>query len=133
MHLNPKKIEIVSFDDIVNATVLSVSTATIATTFENDIKSSSGFQHKNINRTRKKVEIIFKDVLPRFTRKAYRMREASFVKLVDFVSKYTYVCRIRYRILPTYMHIHFIYDVSSPFGQSCLIYKFLYYLLVYRS
>ena len=70
MHLNPKKIEIVSFDDIVNATVLSVSTATIATTFENDIKSSSGFQHKNINRTRKKVEIIFKDVLPRFTRKA---------------------------------------------------------------
>ena len=42
MNLNPKKrkIEIVSFDDIVNATILSVSAATIATTFENDIESS---------------------------------------------------------------------------------------------
>jgi len=49
MSPNPKKkIEIISFDDIVNATVLSVSAATIATTFENDIKST----HKVIKRTR---------------------------------------------------------------------------------
>ena len=51
MSPNPKKkkIEIISFDDIVNATVLSVSAATIATTFENDINST----RKVINRTRK--------------------------------------------------------------------------------
>ena len=35
-----KKIGIVSFDNIVNTTILSVSTATIVTTFENDIMSS---------------------------------------------------------------------------------------------
>ena len=43
------------------------------------------------------------------------------------ISKYTHVCRITYRIIPTYIHIYFIYDVSSPFGQPCLIYKSLYY------
>ena len=56
MNLNPKKrkIEIVSFDDNINATVLSVSISSIATTFENDIESSSGYNHKVIERTRKR-------------------------------------------------------------------------------
>ena len=35
-----KKIGIVPFDNIVNTTILSVSTATIVTTFENDIMST---------------------------------------------------------------------------------------------
>ena len=65
---NPKKIEIISFDDIVNATVLLVSAATIATTFENDINST----RKVINRTRKRIDVIFRDLGPRYTRLAYR-------------------------------------------------------------
>ena len=70
MSPNPKKkkIEIISFDDIVNATVLSVSAATIATTFENDIKPT----HKVINRTRKRLDVIFRYLGPRYTRLAYR-------------------------------------------------------------
>lgn len=79
MNLDRKrKIDIVSFDDIVNASILSVSSSTMATIFENDISSSSGFKNKVINRTRQSVEIIFRDLGPAFTRRAYRMSESSF-------------------------------------------------------
>ena len=83
MSPNPKKkkIEIISFDDIVNATVLSVSAATIATTFENDIKST----HKVIKRSRKRIDVIFRELGPRFIRRAYRMEESSFWKLLDLI------------------------------------------------
>ena len=82
MSPNPKKkIEIISFDDIVNATVLSVSAATIATTFENDIKST----HKVIKRTRKRIDVIFRELGPRYIRRAYRMEESSFWKLLDLI------------------------------------------------
>ena len=46
-----RKIDILSFDDVVNDSILSVSDATMATIFENDISSSSGFNNKVINRT----------------------------------------------------------------------------------
>ena len=42
MNLDRKReIDIVSFDDIANASILSVSAAKMATIFENDILSSS--------------------------------------------------------------------------------------------
>lgn len=70
MSPNPlKKIVIVLFDNIINATVLLVYATTITTTFENDIKPT----HKVINRTRKRIDVIFRDLGPRYTRKADRI------------------------------------------------------------
>ena len=78
-----KNIKLVSFDDIVNATVISVFTGTMGTTFEINIKASVGFNHKVKIRTRKRVEIIFRDMGPRFMRETYRMSQAFFWKVLD--------------------------------------------------
>ena len=49
MNLDRKrKIDIVSFDDIVNASILSVSAAMIATIFENDISLETSWFIKNL-------------------------------------------------------------------------------------
>ena len=92
MNLDRKrKIDIISFDDIVNASILSVSIATMATIFENDISSNSRFNNKVINRTRQSVEIIFRDLGPTFTRRDYRMSEASFWKLLGLLKIYDHL------------------------------------------
>ena len=101
MNLDRKrKIDIVSFDDIVNASILSVSAATMATIFENDILSSSGFNNKVINRTRQSVEIIFRDLGPIFTRRTYRMNESSFWKLLGLLKIYDNLELKLFRMVP---------------------------------
>ena len=91
MNLDRKrKIDIISFVDIVNASILSVSIATMATIFDNDISSNYGFNNKVINRTRQSVEVMFRALGPTFTRRDYRMSEASFWKLLGLMVPYCY-------------------------------------------
>ena len=81
-----KIIELVSFDEIVSATVMSVSSALIATNLENDIYSSRG-GYKILSRTRKTVEFIFDDLGPRIVKRAYRMSDKSFWKLLVLIKE----------------------------------------------
>ena len=65
---------------------MSVSSASITISFENNIKSSRG-EFKVISRTRKKVEFIFKDIGPRFSKRTYRMSKKSFQKLLALIKE----------------------------------------------
>ena len=65
---------------------MSVSSALIATNLENDIHSSRG-GYKILSRTRKTVQFIFDDLGPRIVKRAYRMSDKSFWKLLVLIKE----------------------------------------------
>ena len=70
-----------SFDEIIGATILSVSAATLASNIQNDNNCTVK------PRSRKTVDVIFKSLGSRFVRRAYRMSEQSFWKLCTLLHK----------------------------------------------